>query len=286
VLAPRNEVARSALEMRQNLEKFLPPGPQRDQLIAQLKEDVTPLLGPEYERSQAAQGQGAAQGSRQGAAQGSGQGAAQGQRTPLTQSERDNQLNDAIDRAASLIKDKLGQFETFGPVKVVASVPVAVIDHLRLVLHDPRRDKGEFQIAVGLKDHKYFSSSRYFEPSAVETFAYERQTSEGLSDLQISGYAIAALLHSHQSAGGKDASHFSNADIEQADELQAMHLEIAVQSFLLTPAPENIVLVYSPNAKEKLPMGEAVGFFASSSNFEIRNDKYAAAFKDTKLIVS
>src|ERR1700679_2266421 len=56
-LAPGNEVARSALEMRQNLEKFMPPGPQRDQLIAQLKEDVTPLLSPALDAKQAELGQ-------------------------------------------------------------------------------------------------------------------------------------------------------------------------------------------------------------------------------------
>src|SRR6202789_4634594 len=108
-LAPGNEVARSALEMRQNLEKFMPPGPQRDQLIAQLKEDVTPLLSQELEAKQAQQKQTA------------------------DQSERDRQLNDAIDRAARHIKDKLGQFETFGPVKEVTGVRAAGGDHMRAV---------------------------------------------------------------------------------------------------------------------------------------------------------
>ena len=260
-LAPGNEVARSALEMRQNLEKFMPPGPQRDQLIAQLKEDVTPLLSQELEAKQAQQKQTA------------------------DQSERDRQLNDAIDRAARHIKDKLGQFETFGPVKEVTGVRAAVVDHLRAVLHDPRRGKGEFQIAVGVKDSKHYSSSRYFEPSTVETFAYERQTTEGLSDLQISGYAIEALIHSHQHGDGPEGSHFSNADIEQADALQMTRPELSVQSYLLTPAPENIVIVYSPNVKEILPLGEAVGFFAENGNFVIRNSNYQVAFRDTNLIV-
>jgi hypothetical protein len=261
-LAPKNEVARSALEMRQNLEKFLPPGPQRDELIAQLKRDVTPILGPELDKKQAELGQ----------------------KPEEVLEEREKSINDAIDRAAQLIRDKLGQFETFGPVKEVIGVPAAVIDHLRAVLHDPRRNKGEFQIAVGLKDGKHFSSSRYFEPSALETFAYERLTSEGLSDLQISGYGIKALIHAHQCGEGKDATHFSNADIEQADSLQTGRPDIAVQIYLLTPAPENIVIVYSPNVKDKLPLGEAVGFFAENGNFVVRNDKYAMAFQDTKLI--
>ncbi len=264
VLAPRNEVARSALEMRQNLEKFMPPGPQRDQLIAQLKEDVTPLLGPELDKSR-------------------NESASAGQFNVKDQEEK---LNEAIERAASLIKGHLGQFETFGPVKEVTGVHAAVIEHLRSMLHDPRRDKGEFQIAIGIKDKKFFSTSRYFEPSSVETFAYERQTSEGLADLMVSGYTIAALIHSHQSTNGKDAAHFFNADIEKADELQGLYHHIAVQSFLLTPAPENSLLVYSPNVKEINPLGEAVGFFAANGNFEVKNSNYRIAFENAKLIVS
>jgi hypothetical protein len=263
VLAPRSEVARSALEMRQNLEKFMPPGPQRDQLIAQLKEDVTPLLRPELEKGQA-----------------------QSKSVVDERLDREQKLNEAIERAASLIKGHLGQFETFGPVREVVSVASAVIEHMRAVLHDPRRGKGEFQIAIGIKDKKFYSTSRYFEPSAVETFAYERQTTEGLSDLQVSGYKIAALIHAHQSTGDRDAAHFSNADIEQSDGLQATYPEVGVQSFLLTPAPENHLLVYSPNIKDKQPLGEVVGFFAANGNFQVRNAKYIPAFKDTKLIVS
>jgi len=260
-LAPSNEVARSALEMRQNLEKFMPPGPQRDQLIAQLKADVTPILGPELDARNAALGAASTQ-------------------AALT-SEQD--LNEAIDRAAEAIRNRLGQFETFGPVKEVASVPTATIEHLRSVLHDLRRNRGEFQIAIGLKDNKHFSSSRYFEPSPLETFAYERQTNEGLADLQVSGYVIEALLYSHQNIDGKDASHFSTADIEQADFLQQSNPGIAVHSFLLTPAPENILIIYTPNTKEKMPLGEAVGFFTEDGNFHVRNEKYLQAFADAKL---
>lgn len=242
----------------------MPPGAQRDQLIAQLKEDVTPLLRPELEKGQAAVSKSAVD----------------------DLLEREQQLNEAIERAASLIKGHLGQFETFGPVREVDSVASAVIDHMRAVLHDPRRGKGEFQVAVGIKDQKFFSTSRYFEPSAVETFAYERQTTEGLSDLQVSGYKIAALIHAHQSIGGKDAAHFANADIEQSDSLQSTYPEISVQTYLLTPAPENHLLVYSPNVKEHQPLGEVVGFFEANGNFQVRNAKYIPAFKETKLTLS
>lgn len=51
VLAPSNEVARSALEMRQNIEKHVPLGPERDKLIAQLKADVTPVLKAHVEKN-------------------------------------------------------------------------------------------------------------------------------------------------------------------------------------------------------------------------------------------
>lgn len=251
-LAPDNEVARSALEMRQNLEKYMPPGAQRDQLIAQLKEDVTPILSPELEAKMSQQG-------------------------------GDEGLSEAIDRAAELIRGKLGQFETYGPVKEVTSVADAVVDHLRQVVGDPRRGQGEFQIAVGRKDNKHFSTSRYFEPPAAETFAYERQTSEGLSDLQVSGYAIEALILAHQDGEGKDPSHFSTADIELADKLQMEHSEASVRCYLITPAPENIVIVYSPNYKEKLPLGETVGVFGPDGSFEVRNDKYLEAFQNTNL---
>ena len=77
---------------------------------------------------------------------------------------------------------------------------------------------------------------------------------------QVSGYAIEVLIHAHQCGDGKDATHFSNADIEQADALQAMHSDVVVRSYLLTPAPENILLAYVPSSKDKLPLGEAVGF--------------------------
>jgi|GEM_PF-2657198 len=261
-LAPSNEVARSALEMRQNLEKYMPPGEQRDQLIAQLKEDVTPILSPELEAKKVEQGKSAEQ----------------------VMDDREKSLNEAIDRAAELIRGKLGQFENFGPVKEVASVADAVVDHLRQVLHEPRRGKGEFQIAVCSKDGKHFSTSRYFEPSTTETFAYERQTTEGLADLQISGYQIEAVIHSHQETEGIDATHFLNADVEQADRLQTEHGEASVRCYLLTPAPENIVIVYSPNYKEKLPLGETVGVFIENGNFEVRNDKYQEAFQNTNLI--
>lgn len=43
-LAPVSEVARSALEMRQNIDKHMAPGPERDKLVAQLKADVKPVL--------------------------------------------------------------------------------------------------------------------------------------------------------------------------------------------------------------------------------------------------
>ena len=242
----------------------MPPGPQRDQLIEQLKKDVTPILWPELAALQAEQGKSPDQVLR----------------------EREARINNAIERAAQLIADRLGQFEKFSPVREVVSASAAVIDHLRSVLHDPRRNKGEFQIAIGTRDNRYFSSSRYFETSTFETFAYERQTAQGLSDLHVSGYAIEVLVHSHQSGEGKDATHFSNADIEQADALQAVHSQVLVRAYLLTPAPENILLAYVPSAKDKLPMGEAVGFFAPNGNFEVKKDKYVSVFAGAKLTVA
>lgn len=50
-LAPSNEVARSALEMRENIEKHVPAGPERDKLITQLKTDVTPILKEHVEQN-------------------------------------------------------------------------------------------------------------------------------------------------------------------------------------------------------------------------------------------
>lgn len=50
-LAPSNEVARSALEMRANIEKHVPAGQERDRLIAQLKADVTPVLKEHVEQN-------------------------------------------------------------------------------------------------------------------------------------------------------------------------------------------------------------------------------------------
>lgn len=43
-LAPTNEIARSALEIKENLEKLMPPGPERDMFIEQLKADIAPAL--------------------------------------------------------------------------------------------------------------------------------------------------------------------------------------------------------------------------------------------------
>ncbi len=50
-LAPSNEVARSALEMRASIEKHVPAGPERDRLIAQLKTDITPILKEHVEQN-------------------------------------------------------------------------------------------------------------------------------------------------------------------------------------------------------------------------------------------
>ncbi len=50
-LAPSNEVARSALEMRASIEKHVPAGPERDRLITQLKTDVTPILKEHVEQN-------------------------------------------------------------------------------------------------------------------------------------------------------------------------------------------------------------------------------------------
>jgi hypothetical protein len=50
-LAPSNEVARSALEMRENIEKHVPAGPERDKLITQLKTDITPILKEHVEQN-------------------------------------------------------------------------------------------------------------------------------------------------------------------------------------------------------------------------------------------
>lgn len=43
-LAPTNEIARSALEIKENIEKLMPPGPERDRFIQQLKADIAPAL--------------------------------------------------------------------------------------------------------------------------------------------------------------------------------------------------------------------------------------------------
>ena len=270
-LAPDNEVARSALEMRQNLEKFMPAGPQRDQLIAQLKEDVTPLLRPELDAKQAQQLQDTSQ-AIMGAATG-----AQAQ-MDVQVSEQDRLLAEAIDRAANQIKNHLGQFETYGPVKEVSGIESAVIEHLRTVLYDSRRGQGEFQIAICHKDNKHFSSSRYFEPSPMVTFDYDKRTSEGLSDLQMSGYTVEAMIHVHGTSANADPSHFRPADIELADSLQMISDAGLVHSYLLTPAPDNILIVYGPNQKEKLPLGEAVGVFMADGSFEVRNEKFVSAF--------
>jgi hypothetical protein len=272
-LAPDNEVARSALEMRQNLEKFMPAGPQRDQLIAQLKEDVTPILKPELDAkqaiSEAKQVQQLQDTARAITDEATGAQAA---------SEQDRLLAEAIDRAANQIKNHLGQFETYGPVKEVSTVEAAVIEHLRTVLYDSRRGRGEFQIAICQKDHKHYSSSRYFEPSPLVTFDYDKRTSEGLSDLQMSGYTIEAMVHIHGDGGSADPSHFRPADIELADSLQMMTDAGLVHSYLLTPAPDNILIAYGPNQKEKLPLGEAVGVFLPDGSFDVRNEKYAGVF--------
>lgn len=50
-MSPSNEVARSALEMKEGIEKYLPPGAERDRLIAQLKADVTPVLKGQAEQT-------------------------------------------------------------------------------------------------------------------------------------------------------------------------------------------------------------------------------------------
>lgn len=50
-LAPSNEVARSALEMKASIEKHVSAGPERDKLIAQLKADVTPILKEHVEQN-------------------------------------------------------------------------------------------------------------------------------------------------------------------------------------------------------------------------------------------
>jgi len=43
-LAPTNEIVKSALEIKENIEKLMPAGPERDRFIQQLKADIAPAL--------------------------------------------------------------------------------------------------------------------------------------------------------------------------------------------------------------------------------------------------
>lgn len=48
-LAPTNEFARIALEIKESIEKLMPPGPERDKFIQQLKADISPALNNGYQ---------------------------------------------------------------------------------------------------------------------------------------------------------------------------------------------------------------------------------------------
>jgi len=184
--------------------------------------------------------------------------------------ERGSEVHDWLRQK---IKDAKDSAKDKPLVHEVSNDAQEVMKDLKAILHDPNRDKGEFSWAIGAKDGKLYGSSASFTPSEGKSIdGSETHASADLGKMEVAGYKISSVIHTHPNEQNMDISNFSDQDIAQADILNAMYGN--VRSYLLTP--DNHWLVYSKSESKEHPKGEEIGFFLKNDYFVCTNEKYKA----------
>lgn len=145
--------------------------------------------------------------------------------------------------AAEVTKGWFGK--SYGEIHPVPSVGQGILESCNSILNDPRRTEGgEFHVAFGRQSGGPLSASSLWYTTSPETAPdqSENHTASDLVQMATNQYKLDAIIHSHPHRKGY--SEFSYDDIHQADQL--VNLNPNFRSFLLTPPPENKLLMYSP----------------------------------------
>lgn len=166
----------------------------------------------------------------------------------------------------------MGQVERIGGIHPVQDVGTGVISGFQQVLNNPKRNDGEFNMAIGEKQGALAASTTWFTPG-VKMLGHEVNFVLGAPELQANQHRVLAVMHTHPMREHMGTNQFSVPDIQQANALQeSAGKDQTVRSYLLTP--DNKLLVYTPNERRQHPNGEEAGHFDKQGNFVLTNKRY------------
>lgn len=182
---------------------------------------------------------------------------------------------------AEVAKRRIEQFaKPYGDAHPVPSVGEGVLETCKSIMSDRRRaEGGEFHVAFGRDGEGALSASSLWYTTAPETASDQSEVHLAADVLQMKAKLLRldAVIHSHPHR--KNHSQFSTDDIAQADTL--VNENPNFKSFLLTPPPENKLLMYSPekNIKthaEAVRAGriQEIGHFDASGKFIAEADQH------------
>lgn len=153
-------------------------------------------------------------------------------------------------------KDYVESWDRSGSVHPIPSVGKAVLETYKSVLNDPRRNIGEFNFAIGEKDGKLYESSLWYNPG-FKFGEFEMQETVGVTELKDHGMRVTDFGHSHPYRKGMGYDIFSEPDLTTAHKLDGdIHVgpfsgSGTFKEFLLTPAPDNKLLLYCADFNDK-----------------------------------
>jgi hypothetical protein len=183
--------------------------------------------------------------------------------------ERGSEIHDWL---RARVKDAKDVLKDKPLVHEVSNDAQEVMNDLKAILHDPNRNKGEFSWAIGAKDSKLYGSNASFTPTEGKSIdGSEIHGSANLAGMELAGYRITTVIHTHPDEKDMGTNNFSTWDKAQADQLQGMYGG-NVKSYLLTP--DNHLLIYAPKDSKEHPGGEEIGFFLKNGHFVCTNERY------------
>lgn len=154
------------------------------------------------------------------------------------------------------VKDYVESWERSGSVHEIPSIGKALLDTSKTILDDPKRNVGEFNFAIGEKDGKLYESSLWYNPG-VKIGPYEMQETVSVNELKNEHIKPIMFEHSHPYRKGMGYDIFSGPDLATAQKFDGdIHLTRfsgsgTFKEFLLTPAPENKLLMYAADYNDK-----------------------------------
>jgi hypothetical protein len=142
-------------------------------------------------------------------------------------------------------------WEKIGQPHEIKNEGAAVLEASQSVLDSDKRNVGEFNFAIGKKDGKLWISSIWYN-DGLKQGDHELHSPKGIEELKAMKVEPIVLGgHTHPRREGMGYMIFSDNDLLTANREDGMqHMTIAsgggtFKSFLLTPAPENKLLLYS-----------------------------------------